>query len=50
MEFIFDNKLNDSLDTYLFITRADFRNVQELLGHYSIPIPLGPHTFEPKKS
>jgi site-specific recombinase XerD len=35
MEFIFENRLNDNLDTYLFESGVDQRFIQELLGHYS---------------
>lgn len=50
MEFTIPKKLNESLKTYLFITGTDSRNVQELLGHFSIPIPIGKNSCKPEKS
>lgn len=50
MAFTNAKKLKDSLKTYLFITGADLRNVQELLGQYSskttVPIVIGIHSYE----
>lgn len=48
MKFTFAKKYNDSYATYLFIVGADFRNVQELLGHYSVSILIGINSCEQK--
>ncbi|SHO62786.1 hypothetical protein A8938_2315 [Algoriphagus zhangzhouensis] len=50
MEFNYAEKLNDSLVSYLFITGAVSMNVQDLLGPYSIPIPIGINSCEQEKS